>query len=61
MIDPEPDLISTYSSLQSIMVLVLLPGGKFFMGAQRTDENGENYDPVGVELVGDFVGGGAPS
>jgi formylglycine-generating enzyme required for sulfatase activity len=27
------------------MVLVLLPGGTFLMGAQRTDPKGPNYDP----------------
>jgi formylglycine-generating enzyme required for sulfatase activity len=27
------------------LVLVLLPGGKFFMGAQKSDANGTNYDP----------------
>jgi serine/threonine protein kinase/formylglycine-generating enzyme required for sulfatase activity len=26
------------------LVFVLLPGGTFFMGAQRTDPNGQNYD-----------------
>ena len=31
------------------LVLVLLPGGRFHMGAQRTDPNGPNYDPAAQE------------
>jgi formylglycine-generating enzyme required for sulfatase activity len=27
------------------IVLVLIPGGTFWMGAQKTDPNGQNYDP----------------
>jgi len=27
------------------LVLVLLPGGRFWMGAQANDPNGRNYDP----------------
>jgi formylglycine-generating enzyme required for sulfatase activity len=27
------------------LVFVLIPGGKFWMGAQRSDPNGRNYDP----------------
>ncbi len=27
------------------LVFVLIPGGKFWMGAQKSDPNGQNYDP----------------
>jgi len=31
------------------IVLVLIPGGTFWMGAQNTDPNGQNYDPQAKE------------
>src|SRR5512136_1737711 len=34
-----------YRHRQTGIVMVRLPGGKFWMGAQRTDPNGRNYDP----------------
>jgi serine/threonine protein kinase/formylglycine-generating enzyme required for sulfatase activity len=39
---PDGNLILTE---RSGIVLVLLPGGKFLMGAQATDPDGPNYDP----------------
>jgi hypothetical protein len=34
-----------YRHRQTGIVMVLLPGRKFLMGAQKTDPNGPNYDP----------------
>ena len=34
-----------YRHRQTGIVMVRLPGGKFWMGAQNTDPNGRNYDP----------------
>jgi formylglycine-generating enzyme required for sulfatase activity len=34
-----------YKHRQTGIVMVLLPGGKFLMGAQKTDPTGPNYDP----------------
>lgn len=34
------------------IVLVLLPGGTFWMGTQREDPNGPNYDPAPVRYPG---------
>jgi formylglycine-generating enzyme required for sulfatase activity len=34
-----------YRHRQTGIVMVLLPGGKFLMGAQKEDPNGPNYDP----------------
>ncbi len=34
-----------YRHRQTGIVMVRLPGGKFWMGAQKTDPNGRNYDP----------------
>ncbi len=34
-----------YRHRQTGIVFVRLPGGKFWMGAQRTDPSGPNYDP----------------
>ena len=34
-----------YRHRQTGIVLVRLPGGKFWMGAQKDDPNGPNYDP----------------
>ncbi len=34
-----------YRHRQTGIVMVRLPGGKFWMGAQRTDPKGRNYDP----------------
>ncbi len=34
-----------YRHRQTGIVMVRLPGGKFWMGAQKTDPNGQNYDP----------------
>ena len=34
-----------YRHRQTGIVFVRLPGGKFWMGAQRTDPTGRNYDP----------------
>jgi formylglycine-generating enzyme required for sulfatase activity len=36
---------SEYRHRQTGIVMVLLPGGTFHMGAQKTDPNGRNYDP----------------
>jgi formylglycine-generating enzyme required for sulfatase activity len=35
---------SQYRHRQTGIVMVLLPGGKFLMGAQKTDPSGPNYD-----------------
>jgi formylglycine-generating enzyme required for sulfatase activity len=32
------------------IVLVLIPGGTFWMGAQKTDPNGRNYDPHAYDV-----------
>ena len=34
-----------YRHRQTGIVMVWLPGGKFWMGAQREDPKGRNYDP----------------
>jgi formylglycine-generating enzyme required for sulfatase activity len=34
-----------YRHRRTGIVMVFLPGGKFLMGAQKTDPNGPNYDP----------------
>jgi formylglycine-generating enzyme required for sulfatase activity len=43
---------SEYRHRQTGIVMVLLPGGKFLMGAQKTDPNGPNYDPEAAEEEG---------
>ncbi len=37
---------------QTGIVFVRLPGGRFWMGAQRTDPNGQNYDPDAADDEG---------
>jgi formylglycine-generating enzyme required for sulfatase activity len=41
-----------YKHRQTGIVMVLLPGGRFLMGAQKTDPNGPNYDPELEGVVG---------
>jgi formylglycine-generating enzyme required for sulfatase activity len=41
-----------YRHRQTGIVMVLLPGGKFWMGAQRTDPDGQNYDLVADDDAG---------
>jgi formylglycine-generating enzyme required for sulfatase activity len=41
-----------YRHRQTGIVMVRLPGGKFWMGAQRTDPKGQNYDPDAEEDEG---------
>jgi formylglycine-generating enzyme required for sulfatase activity/serine/threonine protein kinase len=36
-------------SQRSGLVLVLIPGGTFWMGAQKTDPSGHNYDPQALD------------
>jgi len=38
-----------YRHRQTGIVFVRLPGGKFWMGAQATDPNGQNYDPEAAD------------
>lgn len=41
-----------YRHRQTGIVMVRLPGGTFWMGAQKTDPNGPNYDPAAEEDEG---------
>jgi formylglycine-generating enzyme required for sulfatase activity len=41
-----------YRHRQTGIVMVLLPGGKFLMGAQKEDPNGPNYDPEALDFEG---------
>jgi formylglycine-generating enzyme required for sulfatase activity len=41
-----------YRHRQTGIVMVLLPGGRFLMGAQKEDPSGPNYDPEAEENEG---------
>ncbi len=41
-----------YRHRETGIVMVRLPGGKFWMGAQAKDPNGRNYDPEGQDNEG---------
>ncbi len=46
---PNAQGYTEYRHRKTGIVFVSLPGGKFWMGAQKTDPNGQNYDPEAWE------------